>query len=681
MRRVSTAFLSIVVLATACLSILPSGPALAVDPPISLVVNGRPVSCDVPPVIVGGRTLVPIRVVSENLGAIVQWNQAAQLVTITSPAGVISLTIGSTTATIDGRGVALDAPARVISGRTMVPIRFVSEAMGAEVNWDPAGRRVTVVQAGGPAGPSVTGLAWQETPGVARFVIVTDGPVTYKASTLDKNEQYPDRLLIDIDYASLAIAPTTTVGIAGVDRVRSFVQDIRGVPTARVVFDTFEPIRYTVWATWDDSPPLGRGDLPGNLAENQEAIVVEIEYKILGVKFVDEPGAERIVISLNGPADYHVWEADSPWRLVIDGRRATLSKALEALTNSQRTVPVGKMGVDKVRYAQFTVDPDVARIVVDAKNNAGSFPYHVQTEGNDIVISLRDVVTVTGFDYQATPDGGRITVTAGSPLSARVVSRFDPDGLILEVRGARLGGSIAGGGTVTYGDPLVDSITYSQTSGAQPSVTFAITPRVKLGARDPVSTAQGLTVDLVASPLAGKIIVLDPGHGGNDPGAIAPNGVHEADLTPKIAATLAELLRQAGADVRLTRTPSENPDKYQRVEFANACAADVCVAIHLNANNRSAVCGSETYYYNNHPDSRRLAEAILSRILEHLKRPDGGVRYADFVATREPHMAACLVEGLYLTNPTDLALLMQPGTLDTIARAIFEGLEDFFTAG
>ncbi len=637
---------------------------------ITLVINGRDVRTDVPPLLVDGHTLVPIRVISENLGASVDWNQRDKVVTISTASTRIVLAVGRTTATVDGSPVPLAMPARLVSGRTLVPLRFVSQALGASVSWDQARRQVTVLF--GSSAPAVQGLSWQETPGVARFVIVTNGPVHYRASTLAKNEQYPDRLLIDIDRARLEIPEVTPVGAAGVKQVRSFTQDISGTSLARVVFDTEEPVRYSVWATWDPQPPLGLGDLPAAFKEGQQAIVVEVEYKVSGVEFVDEPGSERVVVHLNGPGDYRVWEASDPWRLVIDARRAVLTKALEAKSNADRTVAVGKMGVSQVRVSQFNTDPDVVRVVLDA---GAPVAYNVFREGNDIVAYLGGTLTITGFGYDRLEAGGRLTVWAGRPLKPAVTRLTGPDRLVVEFKGARLGGTIGSGGTVAYGDDLVLDVAYGDNPSTQ-TATFTVKLRGPVGA-EATPTQDGVVIDIGRSAVSGKKIVIDPGHGGTDPGAIAPNGVREASLTPKIAAKLAELLRAAGAEVILTRTTdAENPDKYARPELANSVGADVLVGVHLNANNRAAICGSETYYY--HPESRPLAELVLSRLLDALGRPDGGVRWADFVLTREADMPSVLVEGLYMTNPTDLALIMQPETLDRIGLAIFEGLEDYF---
>lgn len=669
-------------LGSALLLALVPFPAAAADD-ITLVINGRTVATEVPPLLVDGTTLVPIRVVSESLGAGVNWNQAAQSATIVAGSTRIVLTVGRTTATVNGASVALTQAVRIVSGRTMVPLRFVSQALGASVDWNQTKRQVTIklVPGGGGGGgsgsagaPAVEGLDWGETPGVARFVIITNGQVPYRVSTLAKNDQFPDRLLVDINSSRLSLPEVTPVDVAGVDQIRAFTQDISGTTFSRVVFDTEEPVRYSVWTTWDPQPPLGLGDLPAEFKPGQQAIVVEIEYKVGGVEFIDEPGSERVVVHLNGPSDFRVWEASDPWRVVIDARRATLTKSYEALSTVDRTISVGKLGISQVRVAQFTNDPDVVRIVLDGDTPVG---YNVVQEGDDIVAYLGGTLTITGFGYDRLDTGGRLQVWAGRPLKPAVKSLTGPNRLVVEFPGAVLGGVISGGGTVNYGDDIVLDLAYGRGSTGS-STVFTLNLRGPVGAQA-TPTPDGVVIDIGRSALSGKRIVLDPGHGGTDPGAIAPNGVYEKNLTPKIAAKLAELLRAQGAEVTLTRTTdAENPDKYARPELANSAGADIVVGIHLNANNSSTICGTEVYYY--HSESRPLADAVISSLLDALGRPDGGVRWADFVLTREAHMPAILVESLYLTNPTDLALLMRPDTLDRIAEAIFEGIQDYFAA-
>ncbi|MGQ9756185.1 MAG: stalk domain-containing protein [Desulfotomaculales bacterium] len=112
---------------------------------ITVLLNGRPLSFDQPPVIINGRTMVPLRAIFQALGAEVNWDGATQTVTATRGDTVIILVIGSPVAFKDGQAVILDQPALLMAGRTMVPLRFIAEALGAEVNWDGTTQTVTIL--------------------------------------------------------------------------------------------------------------------------------------------------------------------------------------------------------------------------------------------------------------------------------------------------------------------------------------------------------------------------------------------------------------------------------------------------------------------------------------------------------------------------------------------------------
>lgn len=114
----------------------------------SLVVDGASVQTDVPPVIVDGRTLVPVRALFESLGATVGWEESTQTATATKGNTVISMQIGNTTAYVNGVAKTLDVPAQTIEGRTMAPARFVAESLNATVNWDSASDTVKISTSG-----------------------------------------------------------------------------------------------------------------------------------------------------------------------------------------------------------------------------------------------------------------------------------------------------------------------------------------------------------------------------------------------------------------------------------------------------------------------------------------------------------------------------------------------------
>lgn len=116
---------------------------------ISVQLDGRTLQFDQPPAMVGGRLLVPLRGIFEALQADVVYDAPTRSIQATKGSKVVQLQLGSRTAIIDGRTLFLDVPADTIGGRTMVPLRFVSESLGAEVKWDGPTKTVKLSSAGG----------------------------------------------------------------------------------------------------------------------------------------------------------------------------------------------------------------------------------------------------------------------------------------------------------------------------------------------------------------------------------------------------------------------------------------------------------------------------------------------------------------------------------------------------
>jgi len=111
---------------------------------ISVILDNRPLTFDVSPQIVNGRTMVPMRAIFEALGATVVWDGATQTAIAKKGETEVSLTLGSLTPTVNGQIVTIDQPGVVIGGRMLVPLRFVAEAFGVTVDWDPATRIVNI---------------------------------------------------------------------------------------------------------------------------------------------------------------------------------------------------------------------------------------------------------------------------------------------------------------------------------------------------------------------------------------------------------------------------------------------------------------------------------------------------------------------------------------------------------
>jgi N-acetylmuramoyl-L-alanine amidase len=174
-------------------------------------------------------------------------------------------------------------------------------------------------------------------------------------------------------------------------------------------------------------------------------------------------------------------------------------------------------------------------------------------------------------------------------------------------------------------------------------------------------------------PRGRVVVVVDPGHGGKDPGAIGIGGVREKDIILPIGKRVAEILQQNGVQVVMTRNSDYFVSLPGRVQLAERANADVFVSIHANAigGGRSDVNGLETYYYGS---GLSLARAVHNSILQTVNVRDRGVRRARFFVLRKSSMPSILVETGYLTGREDNAKLQSPAYQNQMAEAIARGV-------
>ena len=172
----------------------------------------------------------------------------------------------------------------------------------------------------------------------------------------------------------------------------------------------------------------------------------------------------------------------------------------------------------------------------------------------------------------------------------------------------------------------------------------------------------------------GKIVVIiDPGHGGKDSGAIGIGGVLEKDVILPISKRITEVLERNGIQVIMTRDSDYFVTLPGRVTMAERANADVFVSIHANSAgaNRPEVSGLETYHYDS---GLRLAQIVHSKILQSLNVRDRNVRKARFYVLRKTSMPSILVETGFLTGRDDAAKLRTSAYQNQMADAIAQGI-------
>lgn len=183
-----------------------------------------------------------------------------------------------------------------------------------------------------------------------------------------------------------------------------------------------------------------------------------------------------------------------------------------------------------------------------------------------------------------------------------------------------------------------------------------------------------LPVPLPSVRNARVVVIVDPGHGGPDPGAIGRGGLRETDIVLSIGQQVAALLQQQGIQVFLTRNGEYDVDLPPRVAMAERVNADLFVSIHANAIDVSRdINGLETYYYSSER-ALRLAQAIHASILQNLDIQDRGIRTARFYVLRKTSMPSVLVEVGFVTGTEDSIKLSHSTYRSQMANAIVRGI-------
>ena len=176
-------------------------------------------------------------------------------------------------------------------------------------------------------------------------------------------------------------------------------------------------------------------------------------------------------------------------------------------------------------------------------------------------------------------------------------------------------------------------------------------------------------------------VVIDPGHGGNDPGAIGIGGIKETDVVLEVSKIVKKLLSDKGVKVLLTRNNEINLDLPPRVSFANNSDADIFVSIHANASRgkRRDINGLETFYYRG-GRGRLLAKKIQKQILRVSPgSPDRGVKQGRFYVIKNTSMPAVLVEIGFLTGRLDARRLEKAAHRKRLAYAIAKGILEYLS--
>ena len=272
-----------------------------------------------------------------------------------------------------------------------------------------------------------------------------------------------------------------------------------------------------------------------------------------------------------------------------------------------------------------------------------------------------------------------VRVGRPSDNTTRLVIEFRP-GTRLDPRSIRLVGTQVDRWSMEFGPAVRGLTTIGEGSLEAPSTpSWRAVPPPSLGIPSgPIPNLAGL-----ADVPAGRYkVVLDPGHGGPDPGAVGINGLRETDVVLDVSLQVAQILQAKGVQVLLTRTSEVDVDLPPRVALANNSGADLFLSIHANALSlsRPDVNGIETFYFQG-GRSKAFAEAIQAQMLAVSPgSPDRGARSGRFFVIRRTVMPAALAEMGFVTGQLDSPRLADPGFRRRMAVAIAGGILNYLAA-
>ncbi|WP_083208870.1 N-acetylmuramoyl-L-alanine amidase family protein [Brevibacillus laterosporus] len=350
---------------------------------IQLRIEGRSVNAEVPPLISNGRTLVPVRVIAEGLGAKIDWNQQERKAKITKDNREVILQLSSKKAYINGKAQTLEATPELINNRMLLPLRFVGEALGATVGWDNDSRTVIVNQ---PVQTQINGQSLPATEKVYHWEDKVLLPVKTIAERLGVSQ---DELTAK---ASLKKVIDSTTVISLQDITDSIGTDVSEWDEKRNEVVITRMNRLTDIEPQDESVQIQtryKVSPTVSVLQNPYRIVMDFPEMELSNKMRDEENKEIVIDQRkeSSSSDYSSSNMDSPEKLErSDGDSNDVS--ISAV--SQQTQPL----IRSIRYSQYQDNPKTVRVVVELNRSS---KYQLVSTNDGVKLQLQAKPQKTGY--------------------------------------------------------------------------------------------------------------------------------------------------------------------------------------------------------------------------------------------------------------------------------------------
>jgi len=649
---------------------------------VSVLLDGNRLDSKIPSFILGDRTLVPIRFVAENFGAVVGWEDKTKTVTVVNGPTVVILTVDSNKVLVNGVERILDKnsiPKLVtyndngkLDARTMVPVRFISEVLGYEVLWD---SKNYTAQINTSTVTNITDIRTiYDSNGNHQIAIDSDQKLEYEVSYDSINKKY------DIEFIN------TKLNIAGNGQT-TFESEVGGTFIQKIYSrqSSLPPNPYKVSL---NIVMKDEGKEIFNTTSDGKTLIISFEpnkpaptinnISNISLGYVD--GKEAVVLKGVKGNDYKSFILDNPTRYVLDLKDATL------LGNLYQTFDYKLGFINSVRVSQFTPDANydpndkIVRVVLDI--NSGVSPKVNIVFKDDELYLVPENTLFNYINYNTYTSSFDFSIPS-MDINSVITDYVEPNNqLILSFDNGLLDLPI---GSYNINDNFISTIEIEKTSNTT-IITMNLNKKINydVDLNNSFFKINVKSENTIPTNPSGKTIVIDAGHGGKDPGALSILGFKEKEVNLSIALKLENALRQKGYNVIMTRNTDTYVDLYERPKIANNVKADLFISIHCNSTLLNSVNGLELLYcpatessyktVDQYPFAKSIHDSIVSSTGINSR---GIKKRSDLVVLRLTNMPAVLIETAFLTNPDDAQKLIQDSFQQKVVQGIVNGVEQY----
>ena len=640
--------------------------------PMNLEINQKKVESDLPIFAYNDTTYVPVRLVSEKMGYKVIWVQETKTVGIKNANSSLWLPVGKNVVRTDEGLVEIPNGAKALFVKlpqktdmvTYVPVRFLSEYMKKNVEYD-ANTKTAIItddsnidlnkisEENKNSSLNQEGIEFRgvnfitEDTTVNKVELIFDKSVKYKLEKKDNiinlfvpnahsNQELGNMILPLLNVSSFNVQETT------------------------------EGILFTI-NLLKDTVNIHQGD-------QDNRIYISDSYYSDGVSIVEHKGEKYIKLSGLGKQKYNRLELSNPKRLIVDFYDTIISG------NDYQEYNVSLNFIKSVRMSQFVPDANykpedkIVRVVFDINEDVAKPDLKIITVGDDLLVKPEKSI-YDHFSFRHTGTGRFLTF---KNTTHKLEYNYDTQNNIVTIYTDNKDLT----GTANYNDNIVKKLEVKNGIVNLYLIRKAII-------NESFSNQGEFTLSFnreFTGSNSDFLIMIDPGHGGTDPGAISPiDGTSEKDVILPVQRALEQQLKNLGYNVVKT---NHTVDSYvpvkERAKLANELKPDLFISIHANSSENKSARGIEVLYCdekkckNKEPYQKELAEIVLSELEKITHIPTRGLKLRpEIIVVGKTESPAILVEMGFLTDKEENRMMKDPQFQQKMVEALVRAIERY----